>query len=96
MRNARKLMPLAALSTCAVAVAAALSLAAAPAAAQEVTVVSFGGAYQDGQSKAVFQPAGKALGMKVKEETYTGIGDLRLKMKAGANGGGTHGIGLHQ
>lgn len=53
--------------------------------AQEITVVSFGGSYQDGQSKALFQPAAKALGMKVKEETYTGIGDLRLKMKAGAN-----------
>ena len=55
------------------------------AAAQEITVTSFGGSYQDGQSKAVFQPAAKALGIKVKEETYTGIGDLRLKMKAGAN-----------
>ena len=30
--------------------------------AQELTVVSFGGAYQDGQSKALFQPAAKALG----------------------------------
>src|SRR5262245_23269570 len=52
--------------------------------AQQVTVVSFGGSYQDGQSKALFQPAGKALGITVKEETYTGIADLRLKVKAGA------------
>ena len=54
------------------------------AAAQEITVVSFGGSYQEGQSKALFQPAAKALNMKVKEETYTGIADLRLKVKAGA------------
>ena len=50
----------------------------------EITVVSFGGAYQEGQSKALFQPAAKALGITVKEETYTGIADLRLKVKAGA------------
>src|SRR3982751_2010454 len=66
---------------------AAVMLAAASVSglAQEITVVSFGGSYQEGQSKALFQPAAKALGLKVKEETYTGIGDLRLKMKAGAN-----------
>ena len=62
-----------------------LAASAASAVAQEITVVSFGGAYQEGQSKALFQPGAKALGMKLKEETYTGIGDLRLKMKAGAN-----------
>lgn len=54
------------------------------AAAQQLTIVSFGGAYQEGQSKAVFQPAAKALGITLKEETYTGIADLRLKVKAGA------------
>ena len=37
--------------------------------AQEITVVSFGGSYQEGQSKALFQPAAKAMGIKVKEET---------------------------
>jgi putative spermidine/putrescine transport system substrate-binding protein len=52
--------------------------------AQDLTVVSFGGSYQDAQSKALFQPAAKALGITVKEETYTGIADLRLKVKAGA------------
>ena len=40
---------------------AAVALGAmAPAVAQELTVVSFGGAYQEGQSKALFQPAAKA------------------------------------
>lgn len=56
----------------------------AAAAAQELTVVSFGGAYQDAESKALFQPAAKAMGITIKEETYTGIADLRLKVKAGA------------
>jgi putative spermidine/putrescine transport system substrate-binding protein len=55
------------------------------ASAQNLNVVSFGGSYQEGQSKALFQPAAKAMGIRVKEETYTGIGDLRLKIKAGAN-----------
>ncbi len=52
--------------------------------AQTITVVSFGGSYQDGQSKALFQPGAKALGITVKEETYTGIADLRLKVRANA------------
>jgi len=54
------------------------------AAAQDLTVVSFGGAYQDAESKALFQPAAKALGITVKEDTYTGIAQLRLQVKAGA------------
>ena len=60
------------------------SFASQGALAQELTVVSFGGAYQEGQSKALFQPAAKAMNIKVKEETYSGIADLRLKVKAGA------------
>ena len=64
--------------------ALALTLTTLGAWAQELTVVSFGGAYQEGQSKALFQPAAKAMNIKVKEETYTGIADLRLKVKAGA------------
>src|SRR6266536_2336893 len=60
------------------------AVVALPAAAQQLTVVSFGGAYQESQSKALFQPAAKALGISLKEETYTGIADLRLKVKAGA------------
>lgn len=59
-------------------------LFAGSAVAQQLTVVSFGGAYQEGQSKALFQPAAKALGITVKEETYSGIADLRLRAKAGA------------
>lgn len=54
------------------------------AAENTLTVVSFGGSYQEAESKALFQPAAKALGITVKEETYTGIAALRLKVKAGA------------
>jgi putative spermidine/putrescine transport system substrate-binding protein len=68
--------------TCAIALLGALG--ASQATAQEITVVSFGGSFQDGQSKALFQPAAKAMNIKVKEETYTSIADLRLKVKAGA------------
>jgi putative spermidine/putrescine transport system substrate-binding protein len=66
----------------------ALTLAAALAApaawAQQLTVVSWGGSYQEGQSKALFQPASKVMKITVKEETYTGLADLRLKVKSGA------------
>ncbi|MBC8792486.1 MAG: spermidine/putrescine ABC transporter substrate-binding protein [Tagaea sp. CACIAM 22H2] len=63
---------------------AAMLLAANGASAQTLTVVSFGGSYQEGQSKALFQPAAKALGITVREETYTSIADLRLKVRANA------------
>ena len=49
--------------------------------AQEVTIASWGGAYQKAQSEALFKPVSEALGIKVIEETYGGIGDVRLKVK---------------
>src|SRR5215472_6945766 len=64
--------------------AALVVAVAAPVHAEDITVVSFGGSYQEAESKALFQPAAKALGLALKEETYTGIADLRLKVKAGA------------
>ena len=48
-------------------------------AAAELTVVSFGGSYQEGQSKSMFVPAAKALGIAFKEETYTGIAAVALQ-----------------
>ena len=50
----------------------------------QLTVVSWGGSYQDGQSMSLFQPAAKALGIVVKEETYTGLAELRMREKSGA------------
>ncbi len=54
------------------------------ASAQEVTIASWGGSYQSAQSKALFQPVAKALGITINEETYTGIGQVRTKVAAGA------------
>jgi putative spermidine/putrescine transport system substrate-binding protein len=71
-------------TTTSIAVLCFALMGAASASGQELTIVSFGGSYQEGQSKALFQPAAKALGIKIKEETYSGIADLRLKAKAGA------------
>lgn len=51
---------------------------------QQLTIVSFGGAFQEAQMKAKWAPAAKVLGITLKEETYTGIADLRLRAKAGA------------
>lgn len=50
----------------------------------ELTVASWGGSYQNAQSKALFQPAAKALGIRIKEETFGGMSDVRLKVKANA------------
>ena len=66
------------------AVGAATGLMAQTAAAQELTIASWGGAYQEAQSKAIFQPVAKKLGITIKEESYGGISDVRLKVKAGA------------
>ena len=78
MMNKRLLNRLPALS--------ALVLAAgfAGSAVAQLTVVSFGGSYQDAQSKALFQPAAKAIGATAKEETYTSITAVALQVKAGA------------
>ena len=66
------------------ALAAAVGFAAAPALAGDLTIVSWGGSYQEAQSKAVFMPVAKALGITIKEESYGGISDVRLQVKAGA------------
>lgn len=53
-------------------------------AADTVVVASWGGSYQKAQSLALFGPGSKAMGITVKEETYGGMSDVRLKVKAGA------------
>ncbi|WP_241560050.1 polyamine ABC transporter substrate-binding protein [Solirhodobacter olei] len=52
----------------------------------QLTIVSWGGSYQDAQSKAEFEPAAKALGITVKQQTYSGLAELRLRVKSGAGG----------
>jgi len=63
--------------------AACLALSAA-ASADEVTVASWGGAYQEAQSKALFGPVAEKLGITIKEETYKGVGQVRTKVAANA------------
>jgi putative spermidine/putrescine transport system substrate-binding protein len=60
------------------------ALAAATASAQEVTIASWGGSYQEAQSKALFEPAQAATGVTVTEETYGGMSDVRLQVRTGA------------
>lgn len=63
-----------------------LSLAASmPAAAQTtITFASFGGAYQAAQRKALLDPIEKALNITIKEDTLTGIADVRAQVGAKA------------
>ena len=62
------------------------SLLATTALAQDktVTIASWGGSYQEAQTKALFEPAAKATGIIVKEETYGGMSDVRLQVTSGA------------
>ena len=52
--------------------------------AQELTVVSFGGSYRKGRARRSSSLPPRRSASQLKEETYTGIADLRLKVKAGA------------
>jgi putative spermidine/putrescine transport system substrate-binding protein len=69
-----------------IAATAVAALIAGGAAAQDktVTIASWGGSYQEAQSKALFQPASAATGIVVKEETYGGMSDVRLQVQTGA------------
>src|SRR3546814_16549161 len=62
----------------------AASLFGASAFAADLTIASWGGSYQKAQSKALFEPAAKALGITIKQVTYGGMSDVRLQVKTGA------------
>ena len=68
-------------------VAAASVFVATGALAQDksVTIASWGGSYQEAQSKALFEPAAADTGIEVKQETYGGMSDVRLQI-AGVEG----------
>lgn len=66
------------------AVAAAMAFGVSVAKAESVTIASWGGSYQEAQSKALFQPAAAKTGIEVKEETYGGMSDVRLQVQTGA------------
>jgi len=63
----------------------AASLLATTATAQDkqVTIASWGGSYQEAQRLALFEPAMANTGIIVKEETYSGMADVRLQVQTG-------------
>lgn len=70
--------------TFAITLAASLLGTAAFAADKSVTIASWGGSYQEAQSKALFEPAAAKTGIVVKQETYGGMSDVRLQVTSGA------------
>ena len=65
--------------------AALTAVTAAGAAARDLTVVSWGGAYQDAQREVYFKPF-IATGTKMAEESWDGgVGTLRAKIQGGNN-----------
>jgi putative spermidine/putrescine transport system substrate-binding protein len=65
---------------------ALFALVAAPhvSVARDLTVVSWGGAYQDAQRKIYFEPFMKSTGIKLVEDSWNGgIGTLRAKVEGG-------------
>src|SRR3569623_1849523 len=75
-------------NTIALGFAAAFGISAAlmtVAQARDLTVVSWGGAYQEAQKKVYFEPFKKATGIPMNDESWDGgIGVLRAKVQGGA------------
>jgi putative spermidine/putrescine transport system substrate-binding protein len=66
--------------------AATLALGATAAQARDLSVVSWGGAYQDAQKEVYFKPFMAKTGIKMVDESWDGgVGVLRAKMQGGAN-----------
>lgn len=65
--------------------AAALLLAAGSASARDLTVVSWGGNYQDAQKEVYFKPFVTKTGVKMNDESWDGgVGVLRAKVEGGS------------
>jgi putative spermidine/putrescine transport system substrate-binding protein len=66
-------------------VATGMMAGAASASAQQViTFASFGGAYQAAERKALLDPIQKMLNIVIKEDTLTGLADVRAQVRANA------------
>ncbi|MEQ9260917.1 MAG: polyamine ABC transporter substrate-binding protein [Roseovarius sp.] len=48
-----------------------------------ITIASWGGSYQEAQSKALFEPASANTGIEIIQETYGGMSDVRLQVSSG-------------
>lgn len=57
---------------------------AASAQTQTLTIASWGGAYQQAQRKAWFDIVEKELGVKIAEDTTSGIADVRVQVASGS------------
>lgn len=67
--------------------AVALNVALSPAqAGDEVVFAGFGGQYQSNVRKALFDPAGSALGVGVSEESHSGLASVRVQVQSGQPG----------
>ena len=67
-----------------VATAALLGLSAGPAFAADLTVTSFGGAYQDAQREVYFEPFKQETGVDLVEDVWNGgVGAIRAKVEGG-------------
>ncbi|SNR72909.1 polyamine ABC transporter substrate-binding protein [Puniceibacterium sediminis] len=64
-------------------IVASLLATTAMADGKQVTIASWGGSYQEAQSKALFEPAAIATGIEVKQESYGGMSDVRLQVETG-------------
>lgn len=49
-----------------------------------ITYASWGGAFQAAEREAFFNPAEKALGITIKEDSLSGLGDLRAQVQSGS------------
>ncbi|MCS6854215.1 MAG: ABC transporter substrate-binding protein [Elioraea sp.] len=68
----------------ALAAAACAAFISSAGAARDLTIVSWGGAYQDAQRQVYFQPFTQATGIRIVEDTWDGgIGVLRTRAQAG-------------
>ncbi len=65
---------------------AAATLAASPATARDLTIVTWGGALQDAQREVYFKPFTAATSIPVREDNWDGgVGILRTKVESGSN-----------
>ncbi len=72
------------MNAAAVAAAGLLGLSTASALAQDLTVTSWGGSYQDAQREVYFEPFKQASGIELVEDVWNGgVGAIRAKVEGG-------------
>lgn len=64
--------------------AGSLGLSAAASAQETLTFTSFGGSYQEAQRAALLDPITEATGVEFREDTLTGIAEVRAQVRSGA------------